>query len=162
MNLESPQLEIFGVYDRGIPNAERIVLRANRAVDLTNYAVLLGFDQNNSVFPFTDNFLWLGAKTLSVPSWVFIYTGQGKESVSQEIHTKDPVHALYWEKPTIILSNPQIVPVLVQLANVIIGNTPAKTVADLTSPTPDVTGIIEKAIQKYLEDQTNKTVSSKP
>lgn len=117
-----PELEIFGIYSRGVPNAEKIILRSNGPVNLSNYALILGHEAiENTVFPLADHFLWLGPSRLMVPSWVFVFTGQGETSTSQEMHTKDPCQNLYWNKENVILTNPKILPTLIYLGSVEIG-----------------------------------------
>lgn len=155
MVLSAPELEIFGVYDRGVPNLERIVLRANVAVNLRYYAVLLGYKAPyDTVYPIADQFLWLGAINIEVPSWVFIYTGLGTPGISQEQHTKDPIHALYWNKPQVIFSNADVVPALIRMDHIEIGNKEPRTVQSLITKT--VRDDIAETIRKYLANQSGK------
>ena len=139
MILPSPILEIFGVYDRGIPNLERIVLRANGPVNLSEFAIVLGFvGGTNNIYPLVDQFMWLGDIELHIQSWVFIFTGPGKPGVSQEVNTKEPLHSIFWNKPNVIFGNPDLVPALVQLGPVLIGNRPNRSIADLKKQEPPI------------------------
>jgi len=134
---ESPNLEIFGVYDRGVPNKERIVLHVNRVTNLAEYFVVLGIRaplSANLVLPIEDHSLWLGSTYIEVPSWIFIFTGYGKAATSQETHTGQPVHTLYWKKPQVVLTHNDIVPALLHVDSVQIGNKPNKSVADILKP----------------------------
>lgn len=109
-------LEMFGVYDKGVPNLERIVLRVNNTVDLTNYAMIVGFKgTDKSLYPAQDFFLWLGNTTVVGPAWVFIYTGTGKPTVTREKITGHPIHSIYWNRPNLIFSDPNVSPALVRL-----------------------------------------------
>jgi hypothetical protein len=131
-----PIIEIFGVYDRGIPNLERIVLRVNGAIDLTQYFVFLGFRaplNADLIIPMPDQFIWLGQTFIDTPGWVFIFTGGGKPGVSQEQNTKEPVHSLYWNKPQTCLGHQDIVPALAHFDHLIIGNKPNKSIGDLNA-----------------------------
>lgn len=131
-----PDIQIFGVYDRGAPNTERIVLRVNRPMNLASYFLILGFRGPmgvNVVIPIPDSSLWLGATSINVPSWIFVFTGNGKTSISQEVHSKDPVHCLYWNRPNVVLTHDDIVPALIHVDSIEIGNKPNKTLADVTN-----------------------------
>jgi hypothetical protein len=120
------------VYDRGVPNSERIVLRANEPVDLSWYGLLLGIEgTGESLVPFRDQFLWLGKRSIESPGWVFVYTGAGQEGISQERYTKDPIHMVYWNKPNVILENKEIIPALIMFSSVQVGNKPSKSMNDL-------------------------------
>jgi hypothetical protein len=112
-------LELFGVYDAGIANRERIVLRVHRTVDLTQYGVMVGFKSGETrIYPARDLFLWLGNTTIQGPAWVFIFTGEGQPTVSQETHTNEPIHAIYWNRPNVFFSNPNVIPALVNFGEV--------------------------------------------
>ena len=136
--LPSP-IEIFGTYDRGVPNQERIVLRVNEPLLLSPYFVFLGIKAPlnlDRVIPIPDQFLWLGETNVQVPGWVFIYTGSGQPTISQESNTKDPIHCLYWNKTSVVFTSDEIVPALAQIGWVELGNKPNKSLADLNRPKP--------------------------
>jgi hypothetical protein len=125
-------LEIFGVYDRGVANEERVVLRANSPVNLSGYGLFLGFvGGQNNLFPINDQFLWLGDIMLDAPGWVFIFTGSGKSSVTTEGTTGELCQILFWNKPSVMLSDPTLMPGLVQLGAVQIGNRPNRNVQEV-------------------------------
>ena len=131
-----PDIQIFGVYDRGVPNTERIVLRVNRPMNLATYFLILGLRGSlgaDIVIPIPDNSLWLGATSINVPSWIFIFTGCGITGISQEVHSKDPLHSLYWNRQNVMLTHDDIVPALIHVDSVEIGNKPNKTLADMTN-----------------------------
>ncbi len=119
MTSTSEDIEIFGVYDRGISNQERIVLRVNTTIDLSGLFLVLGFVGGNSnIFPIKDQFLWLGNVIVDGPGWVFIYTGEGTTRVTREINTNEPLHCIYWNKSTVVLSNEALMPALCNFLNV--------------------------------------------
>jgi len=115
-------LELFGVYERGVPNAERIVLRANSIVNLGFYAVGLGAkSENGMAYPIPDQFLWLGEMYLDKGAWVFIFTGKGTPAVTKEQHTGDPMHVMYWHKDAVVLTHDSVVPMLYRFDGVSVG-----------------------------------------
>ena len=141
MIIASPDLEIFGVYDRGIPNTERIVIRVNRPTNLAEYFVILGargpFGMD-IIFPMSDQSLWLGATTIDIPAWIFIFTGSGKNGLSLEKHTSEPLHTMYWNKKQVVLTHADIVPAIIHVDHVQIGNYPNKSLDDLTKPNDSI------------------------
>jgi len=154
MIFEAPILDIFGTYDRGVPNAERIVLHANGPINLAEFGIILGLQTptGNDAWPLRDQFLWLGSVLIQTPSWVFIYTGKGRYGVSQETHTKEPVHNIYWEKPTTILDNNGVIPILLHLNQILLGNKPNKYIENL-QPQKQITEQPD-AILKWLKEHT--------
>lgn len=136
MTLLTVQLQIFGIYDRGVPNSERIVLYANGPINLSLYGLILGVKTpaGDSIFPIPDQFLWLGNTQLQTPGWVFVFTGPGAQGMSQETITKQPIHVLYWGKTGTVLNDPTVLPALVRFDNIEIGNQPNKDVAQLLTP----------------------------
>lgn len=112
-------LEMYGIYERGVPNAERIVLRAHQPVDLSRYGLILGLTgRDNSIVPARDNFLWLGNIALGSPGWVFVYTGTGTPGPSIEVHTKEPLQVLYWDKAFAVFTEPSFTAALIQFGEV--------------------------------------------
>jgi hypothetical protein len=115
-------LELFGVYDRGVPNAERIVLRANAIVNLGCYAVGLGVkSENGMASPIPDQFLWLGEMYVDKGAWVFIFTGKGTPALTKELNTGGPMHVMYWHKDAVVLTHDLIVPMLYRFDGVRVG-----------------------------------------
>jgi len=134
MILPSPNIEIFGVYDRGVPNLERVVLRVSRPTNLAEYLMIMGVRAPlavDMIYPIADQSLWLGAIVIECPSWVFIFTGTGKAGVSQEKNTGQPLHTLYWNRAHVMLAHNDVVPALVHIDSIDIGNKPNKSLADI-------------------------------
>lgn len=137
MIVQPPDLDIFGVYDRGVANKERIVLRVNRPVDLSQHFLFLGVRgpmNSEVVFPIPDQFIWLGNGILDAPSWVFLYTGKGTPTVTRETNTNQPLQYLYWNKTQVALNHPDIIPVLIHSDQLLIGNKPNQSIEDLNKP----------------------------
>lgn len=153
-----PNIEIFGVYDRGVPNQERIVLRVNSPTSLNNYFLFLGYSSNqneNTVWPYTDNFLWLTGVNMDVPGWIFVYTGKGTPSISSEKITKQPLQTLYWNKESVVLENFNIFPALSSFGPIEIGNKPNKSLANDTLPPlggQTTSDFIKALTDRYLDE----------
>lgn len=152
MAIDTVGIEIFGVYSRGVPNEERIILRTSAPVSLFMFALILGRKAlSNSVVPIADQFLWLGMTDIAVPSWIFIYTGIGTPTISQETHTKDPIHTLYWNRRKVLLSDPEVVPALIRLDWLEIGSKGETPVQNLSSNNNQTD--LDKIVQRLLADQ---------
>lgn len=150
MIIAPPDLEIFGVYDSGIPNMERIVIRVNRPTNLAEYFLILGVRGPlgmDMIFPIPDQSFWLGATTIDIPGWIFIFTGSGKNGFSLEQHTSEPLYTMYWNKKQVALTHADIVPAIIHINHVQIGNYPNKSLNDFTTPKDDP-GL--SAIQQFL------------
>ncbi len=122
------ELEIWGVYDRGVPNAERIVFKPRIQVNLGNYIVTIGFQPQPGT-PATliqNQLFWFGELLVTPPSWVFLYTGPGTPTITHENMTKEPVQSLYWGSKQTLFSNGSIVPVILRLNGIEVLNDPAK------------------------------------
>jgi hypothetical protein len=168
-----PDIQIFGVYDRGVPNLERVVLRVNRSTNLSQYMLVLGYRGHagaDTVLPIPDQSLWLGSTIIEAPSWIFIYTGSGNAGISQEKQTKEPLHSLYWNKPQVMLTHDDIVPALLHIDYVQIGNKPNLTLADTAQQKKDVEvpafmrmleQWLEEGNKKLEEANKNKNITSK-
>lgn len=146
-----PNLEIFGVYDRGVPNSERVVLRSNSHVDLSQFFIFLGVKvplRSDMVFPIPDEFLWLGRGIIDPNTWVFVYTGRGEPGITTEITTKEPVKSLYWNKNSVVLDNVEVVPVLSNFGSFLIGNKPNRSTVELKKP---AVPLIDAELLKILQ-----------
>lgn len=159
--VDATELELFGIYDRGVPNRERIVLRAHRPVDLSNYALLLGIrGKHGSIVPAPDQFQWLGATRVEGPAWVFVYTGPGQPTVTLETTTKEPAHSIYWNKPSVIFTDPQLIAALVYMSPVQIW-AKDKTLADLQQQgAEEQRNYYQEALLKAIEDRAATLNSS--
>lgn len=153
----TPDLQIFGVYDRGIPNSERIVLRVNSPVNLGQYILVLGYRGHagaDTVLPIPDQSLWLGSTYIEAPAWVFIFTGNGQPGITHEKNTHEPLHSIYWNKPNIVLTHDDIVPALLHVDFVQIGNKPNMSLTDVAEKkkSVDLTGLLQ-----YFQESLEKS-----
>jgi hypothetical protein len=113
-------LSIVGVYDAGVPNAERVYLRAHFDVSLAEYFLMTGYAAGAGfAVPLTDVF-WLGPAAVTANTWLVIYTGPGQDHFTA--HQGDPLMVRHWGKPTTLFNVPTIVPVLFHTDAVQVGN----------------------------------------
>ncbi|MBI2996948.1 MAG: hypothetical protein HYY46_00605 [Deltaproteobacteria bacterium] len=121
------ELSIIGVYDRGVPNQERVVLYANQTLDVGQYGLMVGIRAaQNSAFPIRDNLLWFGDGILNDGDWIFIYTGPGKAKVTTIPNTNARLFSVHWGREQTILGDPDIVPILFRVDAVCIPDEPLK------------------------------------
>jgi hypothetical protein len=110
------EMTVFDVADRGVPNQERIVIRANGPVSLGRYGLMLGVKASfGSAFPIRDNLLWFGDAALWEGDWLFVYTGPGESRVSQIPNTNGRIVSVHWGRAQTILQNQALVPILFRL-----------------------------------------------
>jgi hypothetical protein len=115
------ELEIWGVYDRGLPNRERIVIRTKAPVSLGDYIMFLGVPgEGQTAWPLIDHVYWFGPENLVIPMWVFVYTGTGQRLISSEEKTGEPALVLHWGKTRTVLHDPNIVPVIVSIEGIFV------------------------------------------
>jgi len=106
-------LELFRVEARGVPNQERIYLKANQRVSLREYLLLVGVQlPDKTAFPHPNQVLWLGNDTLDAGTWLIVYTGSGQRIVTFLRDTREPALVLYWGRPTVLFADNGFVPVL--------------------------------------------------
>lgn len=116
------EIAIFGVFDRGVPNKERIILRPTEIVDLGGFGLYIGkMMPNNMIWPYPDNFLWLGNLIVQPPAWIFIYTGLGQFQESKLPITGHQAYTYHWGKKFTVFDDPQSVPVLFKYSGIAIG-----------------------------------------
>jgi hypothetical protein len=111
------ELELWGVYDPGLPNLERIVLRVAEHVDMASFALIIGRDlPGGNSLPLQDNFFWFGNAFLNPGDWVFIYTGAGTPAFEQLAeNSQNKIYTLYWNRKQTIFHMPYIRPVLIRM-----------------------------------------------
>jgi len=119
MTFEISELTVWGVFDAGMPNLERIVIQANEIVDLANYGLMLGVrGQGGSALPVRDNLLWFGHARLNPGDWVFVYTAAGDARVHEVPNNSELMYSLHWGKKVTIFNSPELVPMLFRMDGV--------------------------------------------
>lgn len=116
------ELEIAGIWDRGIPNKERIAIRATQEVDLSNYLLFLGVPvADQAAIPLTTDLFWFGKEIVVPPTWVIVYTGPGERKITSMKDSNEPALVLHWGKLNTVLNNTNVVPIIVSLEGVLVG-----------------------------------------
>lgn len=132
MSLPIVELEMCGVYDRGVPNKERVGLRAILPLNLRDYVMMIGVTTGTGgAWPLIDSALWLGDMAISPPCWIFVFTGPGETLISQENFTSEPAHAIHWGRKRTIFDDPKLIPILLRIDAVEVGDKPGKRMVDL-------------------------------
>lgn len=107
------EFNLVGVYDRGLPNQERIVILANETVNAGQYGLMLGVRGSNGMaFPIRDNLLWFGDAIVTKGDWLFVYTGPGESTKSNIPNTEASLYTVHWGRNVTILNSQDVVPIL--------------------------------------------------
>ena len=110
------ELRVEGIYDRGVPNKERVVLRVNTIISMGQFGLILGIrQQQRTAFPIRDNFFWFGDGYVAAGDWIFVYTGPGEARTSELPGSTQKLYSLHWGRQNTILSSPEIVPFLFRM-----------------------------------------------
>ena len=110
------ELYILGVYERGIPNRERIVLKAAESVNMGQFGLMLGvIKEQGFALPIRDNLFWFGDGHINKGDWIFIYTGPGEFRVDELPNSNEKLYAVHWGRDKVILGQPEIVPILFRM-----------------------------------------------
>ena len=128
-----PELTLLGAFERGVPNKERVVLRAEAPVDLGFYAVILGWRRagnETQATPIADSMYWLNSTVIPANDWVFLFTGPGEPTVLRSNDQKSNLHIIYWNRPQTVFHDKHVIPVLWRLNGITIDKAPP-----VTSPT---------------------------
>jgi hypothetical protein len=113
------ELQMFGVYDSGLANLERVVIRVLQQVNLGNFGLMLGIrGHNGSAIPIRDNLLWFGHGVVEANDWLFVYTAAGETTVTEVPSTNERIISLHWGKPATIFNGPEFLPILFRLDGV--------------------------------------------
>ncbi len=107
------ELTVINVLERGIPNEERIVLRANDMVNMGQFGIMLGVSvSDETALPIHDNLYWFGDGYVLKGDWVFLYTGPGEPRTSELPGAKDKLYTIHWGRKTTVLGEVNVVPIL--------------------------------------------------
>ncbi|QNK67836.1 hypothetical protein [Variovorax sp. PAMC26660] len=124
------ELSLTGVFDRGIPNAERIVIRVNEHVDMASYVLMQGLaNGGGGAVPIRDAMFWFGNGLLEPNDWIFVYTAAG-EPRSLDLPLNDGSNGthklvmLHWSRTQTMFHAPNMVPILARI-DALLTNLPA-------------------------------------
>ena len=116
----SDGLSVVGIFDAGVANLERIVLRADQPVNLASYLLLIALrgEAGGGSLPLRDNMLWLGNTSIEAGDWVYVYTAPGVAQTSTLPNNTDKVISLYWGKSQTIFQAAHLTAALVKIEHV--------------------------------------------
>lgn len=110
------ELTMWGVYDAGKPNMERVVLYVEQETEMGNFALLTGLRSNNGGgIPLQDNFFWFGNAVLKRGDWVFVYTAPGTPQKSPLPGSENFIHTLHMGKKNTVFNSTVLTPMLVRM-----------------------------------------------
>lgn len=108
-------LAIVGLFDAGVPNRERIVLRPQVEVSLATYGLAVAVGAGDAGgFPLYDNVFWFPDVIVEPPAWIYVYTGAGKIQQTRGPNN-DPALVFHWQRPTTLFGPEQLVPLLLRI-----------------------------------------------
>jgi hypothetical protein len=111
-------LAMVGVWNRGVPNRERVVLVATEQTNLGKYALVTARRTNQGYEPQADHFHWFQDQDLAVGVYVVVFTGSGQAGWT----TLQGSGALTWVVhagyPHVLYANTSIVPLLVEIGGI--------------------------------------------
>jgi len=116
----SDDLSVVGIFDSGVANLERVVLRANGHVELASYLLLVALrgQAGAGSIPLRDNVLWLGNSSVEDGDWVYVYTGPGVAQSNDLPNNPNKVVSLYWGKNQTIFQATHLTAALVKIEHV--------------------------------------------
>ena len=107
------ELAVVGVFSRGVPNEERIIIRANQTVQMGQYGLMIGVKLGQGfASPVRDNLLWFGDGIISKGDWIFVYTGPGNPRVTNLPNSPEKLYSIHWGRKTTFLASNDLVPIL--------------------------------------------------
>jgi hypothetical protein len=119
------ELSLLGLYEPGVPGKERIILRPTESVNLAQFGILVGYKVNpQNITPFNDSFFWFPETVVSTPSWIIVFTGQGKSETVKHPQSGQPVYVFYWGRKKTIFHDSRVSFVVLQMSAVLVGHNP--------------------------------------
>lgn len=108
-------IQVVGVFEAGIPNKERVIIRPNRQISLVGVGIAVGLSAGDAgALPLFDNVFWFPEIIVEPPTWIFVYTGKGKTRQTT-LATKDPALVFHWQRNATVFIKPDIVPIVFQV-----------------------------------------------
>jgi hypothetical protein len=121
------ELRLVGVFDRGVPFKERVVIQVLQTVDLGLFSVLAGMrtaETGDLVVPMRDHVFWFGSALVNLNDWLFLYTGHGEPAVFPDAQTGGQLYTCYWNRSQTIFHDPQVVPTVVRFGGILVERRP--------------------------------------
>ena len=101
----------------GVPGDECFFIKANAAVNLAQYSVLLGLLTEGSIIPYTNFHLWLGDVYVEENTQILIFTGKGQRRYTKTMDGH-PMIVMFWGLDKTIFNDGNHLPVLVQIGSI--------------------------------------------
>lgn len=122
-----PELKLFPVADRGIPNQERIPIQVLKPTDMGSFGLLVGMSFYHKVAtPIQDHLFWFGDGLVNTGDWILLYTGSGTPRTDDwATPPGSKVYSLHWGRPTTMFANTSVVPILFAVQGVDVGVSPS-------------------------------------
>lgn len=108
-------LRIVGVFDRGEPNKERVVLKVRSMCNLGKYAVLVTRSRGDEIVPGPSRYLWLPDRNAEPGSYVVVYTGPGELREGTMRNSGAPALVLHWQSNRVLFSDPEVIPAIIRI-----------------------------------------------
>lgn len=125
------EIELVDVYDRGVANQERILLRVKRTVEIAQFGIFVGLVNPmvamTATQPLADHFFWFGDGVANTGEFIFVYTGPGTPRKTTLNARSDVAYVLHWGRASTLFASSLFVPVVVRLGGIIIGKPPQNT-----------------------------------
>lgn len=115
-------LQVFDVYDPGVPNKERFGIQVREFCDLSKICVVVASQNyDGSNVPLRDHLLWLGHGVAYPGDWIVVYTAAGKTTVAPwgeplSNGYQPRVFSVHWGKDHTIFQNRGLVPMILEIA----------------------------------------------
>lgn len=127
------EIEIVEVYDRGIANQERIMLKVKQTVEIAQFAVVVGLFNPTQPMPIAqplvDQFFWFGDGVVNAGEYIFVYTGPGTPRKATLAGKPEAVaYVLHWGRTSTLFANSLFVPVILKFGGIQICQPPRDTV----------------------------------
>lgn len=112
-------LHMLGVWDRGVPNRERIVLRADAFLDITRLFVAPAVRGEDGGYRLGRPFAVGQQEVLAPGQHLVIYTGPGSPVNTFILGTNDPALVVHLGAPVTLFGDPSVHPVVFDVAGAV-------------------------------------------
>lgn len=114
------ELEVIGIRDAGNIERERLLLRANSAVDLIRYLIIDAHSSGpTTIQDINRNVFWFPKRSVESGNIIRLYSRVGRNDQTDGSYGDETVHYhnFYWNKPTAVWDGRANAAVLVELAD---------------------------------------------
>jgi len=121
-----PELLLYPVEDRGVPNRERIPIYVKEPLNISAYGMMVGQKEISGVArPFIDLLYWFNGGIINQGDWILLYTGSGTNREDDwDLQPGSKIYSVHWGRSTTMFANSLIVPILFKIEAVNIGEGP--------------------------------------